>query len=275
MGVIENAAEEGRNAAEERRPPPVESDPIRDAKTVFLSNLAYDVEEEQLQEAFKEVGTIEEVRLVKDYKGRSKGFGYMVLSDQRDVEAALKMDRTPVGGRPVFVSRCNERTNFKFQTGMEKNKLFVKGIPTSISQKELEEIFGKYGTLKEVRLVTYRNGHSKGLAYVEFVDETSATVALVQTDGMQLGKQALQVAISNPPSRANRPTPGASSAPRIVASLGGGPKETGLRGRGRTQVSLMPRAVQRTQQPEKGQGNAEESKGGLSNADFRTMLLKK
>ncbi|KAG0416079.1 hypothetical protein HPB47_006755, partial [Ixodes persulcatus] len=315
----------------------VEPDPLRDIRTVFLSNLAYDVQDDQLTEIFKEVGTIEELRLVRDYKGRSKGFGYLVFADQRDVDAALAKDRTPVAGRPVFVSRCNERTQFKakrkrearrrlhsmpaeqfpratlrlqrvfvenpfgitcalcdrlwyagdFQTGLEKNKLFVRGIPFSMDEKGLEEIFGKYGDLKQIRIVTYRNGHSKGIAYVEFTNETSATVALVQTDGMQLGKHTLQVAISNPPSRGprNQNPQDSHGGPRPVpvASLGGGPKETGLRGRSRTQVSLMPRALQRPQ-PQKPQPQVKgetvpkdallETKG-LSNADFRNLLLKK
>ncbi|XP_077511193.1 RNA-binding protein 4F [Amblyomma americanum] len=278
----------------------VKPDPLKDIRTVFLSNLAYDVEDEQIREAFKEVGEIEELRLVRDYKGRSKGFGYLVFTHTQHVEAALKKDRTPVGGRPVFVSKCNERNQFKFQTAMEKNKLFVRNIAPSVGEKELEEIFGKYGELKGVRLVTYRNGHSKGIAYVEYANETAATVALVQTDGMTLEKQALQVAISNPPARSGRPQyqgkgdraeAGETHYPFAsqVASLGGGPKETGLRGRGRTQVSLMPRAVQQrtttVKKPEQKQQQEQpmevsesspaEGSKGLSNADFRSMLLKK
>ncbi|KAH7959396.1 hypothetical protein HPB49_010804 [Dermacentor silvarum] len=58
----------------------VKPDPLKDIRTVFLSNLAFDVEEEQITEAFKEVGEIEELRLVRDYKGRSKGFGYLVFT---------------------------------------------------------------------------------------------------------------------------------------------------------------------------------------------------
>nr|XP_050029161.1 squamous cell carcinoma antigen recognized by T-cells 3-like isoform X1 [Dermacentor andersoni] len=296
--------EEEEQSAGKKEPPKhgevVKPDPLKEIRTVFLSNLAFDVEEEQIMEAFKEVGEIEELRLVRDYKGRSKGFGYLVFTHMQNVEAALKRDRTPVNGRPVFVSKCNERNQFKFRTGMEKNKLFVKGIPFSVTEKELEELFGKYGELKGVRLVTYRNGHSKGIAYVEYANETSATVALVQTDGMSMGDQTLQVAISNPPARGARQQGKWDTAEEgqqgsqyplasQVASLGGGPKETGLRGRGRTQVSLMPRAVQQrssstavVKKPEQNQeqpmevsGSSAEGSKGLSNEDFRSMLLKK
>lgn len=40
-----------------------------------------------------------------------------------------------------------------------------------MTQEELMETFGEFGNLKDARLVTYRNGHSKGLAFVEYKDE--------------------------------------------------------------------------------------------------------
>lgn len=51
---------------------------------------------------------------------------------QAEAEAALKRDREPIDGRPMFVSRCNadkhaRESGFKYGTTLEKNKLFVKG----------------------------------------------------------------------------------------------------------------------------------------------------
>jgi hypothetical protein len=72
----------------------------------------------------------------------------------------------------------------KWNAGVEKNKLFVKDLSRDTSREQLEKIFSEFGTLKEVRLITYRNGHSKGLAFVEFQDEGAAAKALVKTDGI-------------------------------------------------------------------------------------------
>jgi len=47
----------------------------------------------------------------------------------------------------------------------------VSGLSKSTTKEKLQEVFGAFGNLKDVRLVTYRNGHSKGLAFVEFTDE--------------------------------------------------------------------------------------------------------
>lgn len=78
----------------------------------------------------------------------------------------------------MFVSKCDpdkttRGSGFKYSSRLEKNKLFVKGLPFSIKESDLKELFGKFGDLKDVRLVTFRNGHSKGIAYVEFEDEVT------------------------------------------------------------------------------------------------------
>ena len=128
---------------------------------------------------------------------------------KEQAENALKLDRSPIEGRPVFVSKNEEKdaelnfaqNKFKFPTNMEKNKLFVSGLPFSLDKQGLEDIFKTFGKLKEVRLVTYKSGKPKGLAYVDFEDEQSASKALIQTDGMLIGENQITVAISNPPKR--------------------------------------------------------------------------
>jgi RNA recognition motif-containing protein len=81
----------------------------------------------------------------------------------------------------------------------------------------------------EVRIVTYKNGKSKGLAYVDFEDEKSASKAIVQTDNMLIGDKQIAVSISNPPKRSivppNDQQPTSKSEKQIKiqqSSLGGG-----------------------------------------------------
>lgn len=100
--------------------------------TVFISNLDYDATEEEIRAALIAAGPITLFRMVKDFKGRSKGFCYVQLTSTQAVDEALKLDRTPVNGRPMFVSRCDpDKTTrgpgFKYVCVLEKNKLFVKG----------------------------------------------------------------------------------------------------------------------------------------------------
>lgn len=100
----------------------------------------------------------------------------MFFNLQKEAQAALKKDRELIGSRPMFVSKCDpdketRGSGFKYSSNMEKNKLFIRGLPFTTTVDDLRNIFNKFGFIKDVRLVTYRNGHSKGLAYVEYEDE--------------------------------------------------------------------------------------------------------
>jgi RNA recognition motif-containing protein len=142
----------------------------------------------------------------------------------------LKLDRTPIDGRPVFISKNEDKTmnisqqSFKYSTNLEKNKLFVSGLPFSTDKAALENLFKNFGKVKEIRIVTYKNGKSKGLAYVDFEDEQSASKALVQTDGMMIGEHQISVSISNPPKRKQPADQSKQETSTMVAStsLGAG-----------------------------------------------------
>lgn len=58
------------------------TDPSRHANTVFLSNLDFNINEEDIRTTMSASGTITDIRLVRDYKQRSKGFCYVEFSSQ-------------------------------------------------------------------------------------------------------------------------------------------------------------------------------------------------
>merc|ERR1719376_1895634 len=63
-------------------------------RTVFLSNLDFSVTEAEIEAALKESmkdSVIGQVRLVKNYAGKSKGFCYVVLGSGEDAAKALKL----------------------------------------------------------------------------------------------------------------------------------------------------------------------------------------
>lgn len=172
---------------------------------------------------------------------------------------------------------------FRYSTALEKHKLFVSGLPFSCTKEELEEICKAHGTVKDIRLVTNRAGKPKGLAYVEYENESQASQAVLKMDGMTIRENVIKVAISNPPQRKvpekleARKAPGSALVPRQVY---------GARGKGRTQLSLLPRALQRpsaaTAQAENGPATppagttpATTEAPKMSNADFAKLLLRK
>ncbi|CAH0394818.1 unnamed protein product [Bemisia tabaci] len=271
-------------------------DAQKNSRMVFISNLDYSVTEEEIKNCITKLGfPIQELRLVKDFQGRSKGYCYVVLESELEAQGLLKKDREKINNRPMFISRCDpdkvgRSKAFKFSTDLEKNKLFIKGIPVNINEEELTNIFKEYGNLKELRLATYRNGHSKGIAYAEYQDEESAKLALIKADRSKIGGQEISVAFSKPPERRNQTSLIPSSAPQPVQSLGGGPRNYGSRGKSRTQI-MLPRALQLTvpgststtvsngngtpAPATNGDSTPKPSGTALSNSDFRNLLLGK
>ncbi|KYM98312.1 PREDICTED: squamous cell carcinoma antigen recognized by T-cells 3-like [Cyphomyrmex costatus] len=249
---------------------------VDDNITIFVSNLDYTTTEDEVRDVLKSIEPITLFRMIKDYKGRSKGYCYIQLSSTEAVKEALKLDRTTIKGRPMFISKCDSNRNtrssvFKYSSILEKNKLFVKGLPLTMTKEQLEEIFKVHGDLKEVRLVTYRNGHSKGLAYVEYHDEATAAKALLSTDGMKVEDKVINVAISQPPDRKKMQT---EENAEQVKSLGGTSTSRTTFGVPKTLLSMVPRNVKKNTNNGSAASNGNHTQS-MSNQDFRNMFLNK
>ena len=71
---------------------------------LYVGNLSYDTTEEDLSTLFTQAGKVESVDLIKDRaSGRSKGFAFIVMSNQSELEKAIQMFRT-----------CDHPFNLKF-----------------------------------------------------------------------------------------------------------------------------------------------------------------
>jgi RNA recognition motif-containing protein len=59
---------------------------------IYVGNLSYDTTEEDLRTLFAQAGTVESVDLIKDRSsGRSKGFAFVVMGNQSELEKAIQM----------------------------------------------------------------------------------------------------------------------------------------------------------------------------------------
>ncbi|XP_026117265.1 squamous cell carcinoma antigen recognized by T-cells 3-like [Carassius auratus] len=273
----------------------------KEENSVFVSNLAFNLDdpEGKLRTLFQSCGTVQQVRPVFSMKGVFRGYCYVQFEDRLAVPEALKLDRQDVDGRPMYVSPCVDKNKnpdfkvFKYQTAMEKHKIFISGLPYTCTKETLEDLCKQHGTVKAIRLVTNRSGKPKGLAYVEYENEAQASQAVLKMDGTMLENFTLSVAISNPPSRKMED----KGVPNrfLGAAMPGQPQ--GARGKGRTQISLLPRSLYRQSTPDAkaengtvsaahttvtdgvhggpGTASLDTQSKSLSNEDFARMLLKK
>ncbi len=71
----------------------LKEDRSRDALTAFVSNLDFKLSEDQLREIFSSVGEVTEIRLVRNFKGQSKGFAYVQFKDEVNGKLFNKMQK--------------------------------------------------------------------------------------------------------------------------------------------------------------------------------------
>lgn len=178
----------------------VKTDDSKKEYTVFVSNLDFSLDEDEIRQFFSSFGTVADVRLARSFKGLSKGFCFVEFEQIESARKALLKDRSLFKGRPVFISEIDKKNTFQYSTEVEQNKLFVKNLPFEYTREDvIYKIFPQFvEDIADVRLITYRNGHSKGLAYVEMKDDKVAAKAMQETNGKEFDGRVVSVAISDP-----------------------------------------------------------------------------
>ena len=66
-------------------------------KRLFVGNLPYRVEENDLQDLFSQAGSVESVRVMRDVEtGRARGFAFVEMASEQDAErAATQFNQLP------------------------------------------------------------------------------------------------------------------------------------------------------------------------------------
>lgn len=78
-----------------------------DMKKLYLGNLPYTVTEEEVNDAFFEVGKIDNLKFINDRDtGKFRGFAFV---EMEDLEALREMRGTVIGGRKLFINEAREK----------------------------------------------------------------------------------------------------------------------------------------------------------------------
>jgi RNA recognition motif-containing protein len=75
---------------------------------VYVGNLPFSVDDNQLKEMFAQYGEISEAVVIKDkFSGRSKGFGFVTFSSAESAEKAIaEMNGKDMQGRALKVNEA-------------------------------------------------------------------------------------------------------------------------------------------------------------------------
>merc|ERR1719174_1307557 len=177
---------------------------------IAVKNLPWTLDQEGLEKAFREAGTIESCRLLTDSEGWSRGMAFITFSSQSGVDAALKRHDTELEGRSIRVELAQHKTG---QPSKGKGKggkggpgekpdgclsVMVMQLSQAIEEDDLWEIFEDCGTVSKVKLLYDRDTNaSRGMAFIDF-EETEATDKAVKMTDKEIKGKAIYVKYNAP-----------------------------------------------------------------------------
>jgi len=79
-------------------------------KRMYVGNLPYSSSEEEVRELFEQFGEVKSVSLIQDREtGRSRGFGFVEMTEENADKAMTSLNGTEFGGRTLRVNEARPR----------------------------------------------------------------------------------------------------------------------------------------------------------------------
>lgn len=159
---------------------------------LFVGGISWDTTEERLSAYFQTFGDVVEAVVMKDRTtGRTRGFGFVVFSDPSVAERVVK-EKHSIDGRTVEAKKAvpredqySSRNNGGIQSPqstIRTKKIFVGGLPSSITESDFKEYFDQFGTITDVVVMYDHNTQRpRGFGFITYDQEEAVDNVLHKT----------------------------------------------------------------------------------------------
>ncbi|XP_077895206.1 putative RNA-binding protein 19 isoform X1 [Ictidomys tridecemlineatus] len=183
------------------------------AHTVKLRGAPFSVTEKNVLEFLAPLKPVA-IRIVRNAHGNKTGYVFVDFSSEEEVKRALKCNREYMGGRYIEVFREKQvptakgplqksaqpwqgRTlgeNEEEEDLADSGRLFVRNLPYTSTEEDLEKLFSTYGPLSELHYpIDSLTKKPKGFAFVTFMFPEHAVKAYAAVDGQVFQGRMLHV----------------------------------------------------------------------------------
>ncbi|MDP3724531.1 MAG: RNA-binding protein [bacterium] len=77
------------------------------AKKLFVGSLSWNTTDQTLRDFFAQAGTVASATVITDrMSGKSRGFGFVEMSNDEEAEKAKELNGKPLDGRNIFVNEA-------------------------------------------------------------------------------------------------------------------------------------------------------------------------
>jgi RNA recognition motif-containing protein len=90
---------------------------------IYVGNLPFSTDEDDLRQAFEAYGQVEDVKLIKDkYTGKSRGFGFVEMSAEAEALSAIDgLNGKDFKGRNLTVNKARPRSEGGSRGGRKRS----------------------------------------------------------------------------------------------------------------------------------------------------------
>ncbi|KAI8449375.1 hypothetical protein BY996DRAFT_6432850 [Phakopsora pachyrhizi] len=166
--------------------------------TLYVTNFSEDAKDDWIREKFSRYGKIFDVRWPSKRFKSTRRFCYVQFTSPESAESALELHELEVAPQQkmsVLISNP-ARKQSRTDVGANDRELYITCLSKFVQENDLRKLFSPFGEITGVRLMLDSAGHSKGFAFVEFKDESSAKAAL-SVNNVELKKRRIGVTISS------------------------------------------------------------------------------
>jgi len=191
-----------------------------DNNRLFLGNLSFKVDDDQIRAFFKDVGELTDIHWVTDKQtGKFYGTGFIAFATGAEAKAAVAKNGEDVLGRPIRIDFAQSKTERTPNKGGDRQQprtprdgqreqrpatpkpdgcttVFLGNLSFQIDENAVRSHFGDCGEIASVRWVE-RDGQFKGCGFLEF-SSSDATDKAVALNGSDLLGRPLRVDFSAP-----------------------------------------------------------------------------
>nr|GEV02493.1 heterogeneous nuclear ribonucleoprotein 1-like [Tanacetum cinerariifolium] len=166
-----------------------------DEGKVFLGGISWDTSEERINDYFSKYGVVSQTVIMRDkITGRPRGFGFVVFSDPSVIDNVVN-DTHNIDGRNVEAKRALSReeqqasrpaNNSSRSSGGSTNyrtkKIFVGGLPATLTEEQFRQYFESYGDVTDVVIMFDQNtNRPRGFGFISFDTEDAVDRVLEKT----------------------------------------------------------------------------------------------
>ncbi|KAJ4021993.1 Splicing factor [Fusarium irregulare] len=166
--------------------------------TVYVTNYPPAADQNYIRDLFKDCGEILSIRWPSLKVNTHRRFCYVSFQDQEASAKAVKLDGTVLEKTFKLVVKYSDPGHKKAREGAlaEGREIHINNLDRSTNEKELKDVFSKYGKITRVNIPLTLAGKNKGFAFMDFETKEEAAKAVAEMNNTNLKGHVLAVALS-------------------------------------------------------------------------------